>query len=134
MRHNSTTKVRVPLDNYEPVARRFFDGDLEEWVSLDESSPMRTLVLKAFLQARANGGRAVYLIDDGSSVKAYYVAGYAPLISPMGDPETRGDVFLRPMPTNYTDDQGREIYFDNWLLGPRYAYHVKVQVSTRTFV
>lgn len=65
---------------------------------------------------------AMYLLDDGESVRPYYVAGYrdagAPRASTYRGYGYRSRLILHPMPTGERHS--------SWQLGPRRAYHVKV--------
>jgi len=64
--------------------------------------------------------QALYLVDDGTTVEPYYVAGYNPKNEP-------GTVFLQQFPTNRMRNDGRMADFTTWMLGPSRAYHLKVR-------
>lgn len=74
--------------------------------------------------------RAVYLLDDGSTVRPHYVGGWASA-SPESDITKQTDiVWLYPFPTNpdgATRPDGRVIDYSTWALGPRRCYHVKIR-------
>lgn len=112
------TMVRVwhyscQVDNYEP-ARAFASGDLEEWHFPDDDHRPVTFLLTTELGMRL-AHRAVYLLDDGETVRPFYVAGWRP-DAPI--------LYLHPFPT----DQGhRPGTFHGWTLGPHRAYHLKIR-------
>lgn len=110
------------LDNYEPVPRSTGASLLEEWHETDGTIVYRLVGW----QDERDAVRAVYLIDDGRSVRPYYVAGHS---------QQRDRIFLHPFPVNYAPDgtrkmradNGRPVDFGNWMLGPRRAYHLKLK-------
>lgn len=113
-------------DNYDPP-RNYAGGDL--WFyDLGDDPRGSGIVLDGADQLRDNGRNAVYLVDDGRTVAAYYVAAWH-------SEETH--LILHPMPTNYDAngarrtraDDGREVDYGAWTLGSRTAYHLKVVVD-----
>jgi hypothetical protein len=109
------------LDNYEPVPRETGRSLLEEWHETDGTIVYR---LVGWREER-DAVKSVYLIDDGRTVRPYYVAGWS----------TKNDrITLHPFPTNYhpngepktRDDNGRPVDHGMWMLGPRRAYHLKI--------
>lgn len=81
-----------------------WDGQTETIVLTDSS---------AFKDAE----RSNYLIDDGHTVRAFYVAGWN---------QERTALYLQPFPTNHAGVDGRPVDFGTWALGPRRTYHLKV--------
>lgn len=68
-------------------------------------------------------GRAVFLLDDGTSVQPAYTAGWT---------KDYTSVFVQPFPVNdgsIRPDNGREVDFTHWHLSPRRAFHLKVTWS-----
>lgn len=72
--------------------------------------------------------RALYIIDDGASIRPMYVAGW--------QAETHvEEIYLDTFPLNVTPDgeprvrhdNGRPMDFSTWMLERRGAYHVKVR-------
>lgn len=106
------------LDNHEPRRAEAsgtldmdeYPGDRGPWIVLRDTSDLREPT------------NAVYLVDDGATVTAWYVAGWNPR-----DP----GVVLNPFPTNpdgrTRPDNGRVIDYSTWSLGPRRAYHLKIR-------
>jgi hypothetical protein len=106
------------LDNYEP-RRAEMDGTLER--STHAVTGNDTIVILPPLGLK-DSTNAVYLIDDGETVTAWYVAGWNPK-----DP----GLILNPFPVNpggerTRPDNGRPVDYSAWSLGPRRAYHLKV--------
>lgn len=110
------------LDNYEPVARSTGRSLLEEWHETDGSIVYRLVGWKD----ERDAVKALYLIDDGRSVRPYYVAGWS---------QDRDRITLHSFPTDYrpdgsrrmrADDERRSVDYSGWMLGPRRAYHLKV--------
>ena len=109
------------LDNYDPP-RNTGRSLLEEWHHPDG---LITYRLIGWGEER-DATRAVYLLDDGHSVRPYYVAGWQ-----NGDTSR---IMLHPFPVNVNDDgtprlradDGRPVDYGNWVLGPRRAYHLKI--------
>lgn len=62
---------------------------------------------------------AMYVVDDGTKVRPFYVAGWQP----------GGDVYLHPFPTAdgaIRPDNGRPVDYSTWIVTPRRAYHIKL--------
>ncbi len=111
-------------DNYEPT-RSYAYGEGWEYDRPDD-------VRGPGIILASDGGQlkhrttAVYLIDDGRTVRPFYVSGWGP--------DADGLTYLQPFPTNYDDDgnhrrradDGRPVDFGTWMLGPRTFYHLKV--------
>lgn len=110
------------LDNYEPAPRSIGRSLLEEWHDTDGT----VWFVVVGWQKERDATRALYLIDDGRTVRPYWAAGHS---------QERDRIFLHPMPTNYRPDgdrrvrpdNGRAVDFGDWLLGPRRAYHLKIR-------
>lgn len=70
--------------------------------------------------------RAIYLLDNGYSVRPFYVAGWH---------DERQEIYLHPFPVNYDShgvrrmrDDGRgPVDFSGWVLSPRRAFHLKME-------
>ena len=111
------------LDNYEPT-RDFAYGDALHYAADDVRG--ETIVVHDALDKLRDANRATYLVDDGRTVSAWYVAGWH---------DAERTVFLQRFPTNYNADgsprlradDGRPVDFGTWMLGPRRAYHLKVR-------
>lgn len=120
-RYVRNVQFRSALDNYEPVPRNVGRSLLEEWHETDGT--IRYVLVGWGSERDANG--SVYLVDDGRTVRPFYVAGWS---------QDRDRIMLHPFPTNYDPDgkhlvradDGRPIDFGNWMLGPRRAYHLKI--------
>lgn len=115
-------EFRSALDNYQPVARNVGRSLLEEWRETDGSV---TYVIVGWKDER-DALNAIYLVDDGRSVRPYYVAGWS---------QYTNRIFLHPFPTEYrpdgerrmrADDSTRPVDFSTWMSGPKRAYHLKL--------
>lgn len=124
MRYVRNVQFTCALDNYEPMPRTTGSSLLEEWQAKDG-----TLIYRLVgWQREKDAMRAVYLLDDGRSVRPYYVAGYS---------QERDRITLHQFPTNYRPDGTRKVRADNgqpvdhgtWMLGPRRAYHLKLEAE-----
>jgi hypothetical protein len=121
--HGRGFRYRALLDNYEPP-RDMTSG--QGWFyDLGADDPRGSGIVLENVRDMRDARKAVYLIDDGRTIRVYYVAGWHP----------EGDhLILHPMPTNYNEDgtrkvradDGRPVSFDSWQLGPRRAFHLKV--------
>jgi hypothetical protein len=125
-----TTGPRAPIgrihwstvtDNH-PTPRGYASGEADVYAAdVDGTRPETITLLGA--DALRDAHRAVYLVDDGATVRPFYVAGWSP------DGAT---IHLHPMPTadgRIRPDNGRPVDFSSWVLGPRRAYHLKVTAS-----
>lgn len=112
------------LTNHEPP-RHYHNG--HGWYYSLESTGETGIILADILPS---GIDATYLVDDGDTVRPYYVAGYGPARE-----EEETYVLLRPFPTNtnpdglakWRADNGRPVDYSSWIHGPRRAYHLKVR-------
>lgn len=120
---------RCAGDNYEPVPRVEHYGT--GWFYDLDDERANGIVLDDVSELRDKGLGCVYLIDDGRTIEAYYIASWHP---------EGTHVILHPMPTNFdkhgnrrlrADDQ-RPVDFDTWMLGPRLAWHLKIKVVDAT--
>jgi len=101
------------MDNYDPPretralsATVYAATDVHpETVALDASS-------------LRDSTRAVYLLDDGATVRPHYVAGW----------DKAGMLWLQPFPLSQgtRPDNGRPVDMSSWAIGPRRCYHVKI--------
>ena len=108
----------VALDNHEPT--RDFARIFGEVYAANDTAP-QTVVLTPGADLK-DAHRAVYLLDDGQTIRPHYVAGW-----------NREDttIYLHPFPTSTgTRPDGRPVDMSNWFLGPRRAYHVKLRNIT----
>lgn len=129
----TTTDHRLPkldqftvwgaLDNYNPH-RLHFRGTMEVFKSHDGTS-QKIWVLHAdttIMDKVENGSPPIFLLDDGETIIPLYVTGWKS--------DTR-EIYLRPIPTNPNGDKldhrGEPIDYGTWKLGPRVAYHLKLQ-------
>lgn len=101
-------------DNYSPVPRTSYSGEIAEYLSPDGSQTVYWLDAPDIPDAH----RCIYLLDDGGDVRAYYVAGWS-----SGDDITPRAVLLYPM----SHTRGYQV--NAWRMGPRRAYHL---ILTRT--
>lgn len=112
---------RVALDNYEPMPRVIGYGRIVRYIARDGVTAWK---LFPDDEGRMDLGKGVFLVDDGVSVTAAYVAGWP--AAGDGDPY----VLLFPFPVNpdgkRTPDGRRVIDHGTWMVGPRRAYHLKV--------
>jgi len=115
-----TLAYRVALDNHEPT-REYAYGECHPYTT---ESGIDAMLIRGAITWR-DGANALYLIDNGRTVTPMYVAAYHP---------EHDYVIVHAMPTNYNadgtrrtrPDNGRDVHMDNWQLGPRRAYHLKV--------
>lgn len=109
----------APLDNHEP-ARAWASGygvcylrhGYEPWFRFWPGTQLRDLP------------RSILIIDDGKVALPYYCAGW-------NDKDTaNGYVLFQAFPTNpdgrTRPDNGQQVDFSTWVLGPRRAYHLKI--------
>ena len=120
--HGEHYSAAFLLDNHEPT---------RNWVTLPAYAYTSHDGTAAFIidgaQSLKDGAGAIYLMDDGATVRPYYVAAY-------GGRDGQTHVIVHPFPVNVNDDgsprlrpDGRPVSFDAWQLGPRRAYHVKLR-------
>lgn len=113
------------LDNYEPCPRSWATGPAYRFIghSGDEEWLIENVT------SLKDSKSAVYIIDDGRTVRPLYVAGW----------HWDHDYILgHHFPTSFDadgsprlrDDDQRPVDFTNWQLGPRRAYHLKIQQLT----
>lgn len=113
-------------DNYEPAPRNYLSGTLAVYEMPAEQTGRtlaRVLCFSSDVPKQAH--HAIYLLDDGSSVTAYYVAGWRPDLS---------EIYLQTFPLNdgtIRPDNGRPVDFSGWLLGPRTAFHLKLSAAAQ---
>jgi hypothetical protein len=109
-------------DNYEP-SRSLIVGVAAAYPSTSDPT-QETLVLFDALTKFKAPTNAVYLIDDGDKVESWYVAGW----QPAAWSEFKDCVFLQrfPLSQGVRPDNGQPVDMSRWMLGPRVAYHLKV--------
>lgn len=123
----TTYTARVPLTAHEPWHRSYREATVtvEVWWAGTVNAYGRTIDRDTYVLTYPDGDAprdatdAIYVWDDGSQVIALYVAGHSP---------DGAKVYLMPFPTNGAPraDNGRPADFSTWILGPRRAFHVKV--------
>jgi hypothetical protein len=96
-------------DNYSPVPRSEYTGQIAEYLSPDGSQVVYWLDAPDIPNAHRN----IYLLDNAGDVRAYFVAGWS-----AGDSITPRAVLLYPM----AHSRGRQA--NAWRMGPRRAYHL----------
>lgn len=109
-----TATYRAPLDNHS-ITRNFAGGHLHFYAA--EGDMAETITLHQSGQFK-DAEQANYLIDDGATVRPFYVSGWS----------REGLIYLQPFPVNgaIRPDNGRPADFSTWALGPRRTYHLKV--------
>lgn len=115
---------RAALDNYEPTRDHAF-GMLWQYDLPDSRG--RGIVVEDSTWFRGNGRKCLFLVDDGTTIEPYYVAGWHP----------EGEhLILRPMPTDVDENgaqrlrpDGRPVDYATWALGPSTTYHLKVSMT-----
>lgn len=119
-------RATAAIDRYEPP-RSHANVMIEEihWPPSDDGFTGAELVIIGGLSAFRLARKAVWIIDDGQTVRPYYTVMYH---------ETEDTVGLKSFPTHFRADGSREIRPDNgrevdmsgWMIGPATAYHLKV--------
>jgi hypothetical protein len=120
--HGHELRWNTQLDNHEPP-RSWASGSL--WTYTREDRGGEGIVI-ADVSELKDAHQATYIIDDGRTVKVFYVAAW--------HPEMR-HVILHRLPTNFNEDgtpilradDKRPVDYSNWMLGPRRSYHLKVR-------
>jgi hypothetical protein len=115
----------VTTDNYDPPRERVL---VKADVYAPEGWRPEPVVALEVSQLK-DGHRAVYLIDDGSTVRPHYVGGWAASGEASEITTQRDVVWLYPFPVNpdgRTRPDGRVFDYSTWALGPKRCYHVKV--------
>jgi hypothetical protein len=118
--HGEHYSAAFLLDNHEPS---------RDWLTLPAYAYTSHDGTSAFIIDGARALRdytnAIYLMDDGATVRPFHVAAWHP---------EQSHVIIYPFPVNVNDDgsprlrtDGRPVSFDSWQLGPRHAYHVKLR-------
>jgi hypothetical protein len=128
--HGEHYSAAFLLDNHEPP---------RNWLTLPAYAYTSHDGTSAFVidgaRALRDYNQAIYLMDDGTTVRPFYVAAW----HPADDGQTH--VIVHAFPVNVNDDgtphlrpDGRPVSFDSWQLGPRRAYHVKIRPSLATLL
>lgn len=115
----------VAMDNYEPVPRKQRAGYIVFYTHTDKSHSEHAADIteeRAVVSMSRYGFQfpAVFIMDDGTNVWPMWSGSYNENDEPR--------VMLFPFPTcghQRADGKGLAS-FDNWMLGPRKAYHVKL--------
>lgn len=109
---------RALADNYA-TPRGFLRGTVETGQGADGRSDI--LVFEAIPRHACD---ALYILDFGDRVEVRYVAGWQPW-----DGDRRpADIWLQefPLSVGTRPDNGRAVFADGWMFGPRRAYHLKL--------
>lgn len=123
--HGTPYRWRCAIDNYN-MTRNWAHGVLY----LTTGHDGEPVVIIGGGDFNRDVTRALFLLDDGRTIRPMYVAGYGP-DAVNGRPEA---IILQDFPTNYhadgtrrvRADDGRPMDFGLWELGPRTAYHLKL--------
>lgn len=129
-RHTGTLRFTAAMDNHVPT-RDYSIGMLEEWAWPDDGRITYRIPEGVTLFLR-NTPHAVFLADDGATVRPLYVTGWA----------GRDDVlFLAAFPVNAhadgspvmrTDNPTRPVDYSTWMTGPSRCYHLKTtRITTK---
>jgi hypothetical protein len=126
--HGEHFTYGAALDNYEPVPRSYASGTCHFYST---ETVTDGVILEGRDQFR-EATNAAFLLDDGRTVRPYYVAGWG---TREGDTD---HVMLHPFPTNFNadgtphmrSDRDEQVDFGNWMLGPRRCYHLKIRPKT----
>jgi hypothetical protein len=121
----ATHRFICQMDNHEP-SRSEARGVVEVWTWPDSGEESYRIPdgLNTFL---SRGTHTVLLLDDGRTVRPFYVTGWNP---------RTGLVTLGPMPVNVNpdgtprmraDDPERKVDYSTFTLGPSRAYHLKIK-------
>lgn len=114
-------------DNHEPP-RSEARGVVEVWTWPDTGEESYRIP-DGFSTFLGRGPHAVFLLDDGRTVRPFYVTGWS---------GREDKVFLGPMPVNVNEDgtprmrkdhPDRQVDYATWTLGPSRAYHLKITES-----
>lgn len=108
----------VQLDNYSP-ARNYGAGLAAVYAATDDGTGRpETITLDP--SGMPLGTDDVYLMDDGATVRPFYVAGWR---------KDAPELYLQPFPVDggTRADNGRPVDMSGWQLGPRKAWHLKVR-------
>lgn len=124
--HGTHVRGWFALDNYQPCPRETAYVDCYFYST--ETAPDAVVIdgLGAVRDAR----RAVYLIDDGRTVRPFYVAAYHPDRAYVIAHAFPVDVNADGSPLMRADGRGA-VDMSTWAIGPSRAYHVKVSGVTR---
>ena len=115
----------VALDNHTPTRNV---ANVAATIHAADPDSGRPQTVRLAAHGLKDMHRAVYLLDDGQTIRPHYVAGWANT-DPRSDVTTTLDVvYLHPFPTSTgtRPDNGRPVDMSTWALGPRRAYHVKL--------
>jgi hypothetical protein len=115
------------MDNYDQTSARAVQtrstGDLyapdTAWEGQSETIILPN-GLDIFVPVSESQPRINFIIDDGESVRVFYVAGWH---------DTDKYLLLHPFPVNtgaVRPDNGRPVDYSGWALGPRKTFHLKV--------
>ena len=128
--HGREFSYSAAFDNYEPT-RNWTNGIGWEYDRVDADRESGIILDNPFGSFGFEGAtKSIFLIDDGHTVRPFYVAGYHRGLVGRDGPHT----ILHPFPTNFHDDgtpklradDGRPVDHSSWMLGPRRAYHLKI--------
>ncbi len=135
-----TVRFLVALNGYEPWHRSYREEIFTATEYTSYTSGDRCYRLEVQLNAWKDATDAFYLVDDGRTVRPMYVIGYQPGgPSPLYPNGTAQNILIAPFPTEFTHDGKRieradgrgPVDFQTWTLGPRRAYHLKMNREDR---
>jgi hypothetical protein len=111
------------LDNYEPT-RNYGHGRGWEYDRVDNNRGPGIILDTT---GTTLGPNMVALVDDGLSVRPFYVAGWLTT-----------ELYFHPFPTNVDSagtpilraDDGRPVDYSNWMVGPSKVFHLKISFES----
>lgn len=117
-----TRPFTVATNNHEPPRQMIRAGVLRQFRNFSGRPTIEITWAVSHFGKEAH--KALYLVDDGKTVVPHYVSGWN--FEKDGDP-----MWLDAFPTNPDGetraDNGRVIDYSDWMMGPKKAYHLKVE-------
>lgn len=117
--HGKQFDYRVFLDNYDPP-REFVTGKGAAYDLTKENPPVGKGVVLFDITGLNFANQAIFLLDDGEHVDPFYVAAYK-------SSQTYVILHRFPLDGGVRPDTGQPVSMAGWALGPRRAYHLKVE-------
>lgn len=115
-----TFHYAVALDNHTPT-RQFGSGTGSLYLPDTAWNGQSETIILHDVENFRDFERSNFIIDDGKSVRVFYLAGWNPIGTML---------YLQPFPTNPNGatrpDNGRVIDYSSWALGPRKTFHLKI--------
>ena len=120
--HGEKFVAVTALDNYEPTRM----SEMFDCYRYSTDTVENGIVIFGTRSFRNSGRGCVFLFDDGTSVKPYYVAAFHP---------DGHHLILHPFPLNVNEDgslrmradRDEPVDYSHWSLGPSLAYHMKAR-------